>query len=54
MCDIAADSDIISMLHDVMNIAIEKQIYSTTVTNGVMTMLPKKENWGARSAPWRY
>jgi hypothetical protein len=41
----AADSDIISMLLDVMNIAIEKQIYSTTVTNGVMTMLPK-ENWG--------
>ena len=42
----AADSEVVIMLLDVMNIAIEKQIYSTTVTNGVMTMLPKKENWG--------
>lgn len=42
----AADSIVIELLLNIMNLAITKQVYSTTVTNGVMTMLPKKEDWG--------
>jgi hypothetical protein len=36
----ASNSDIIGLLTVVMNIAVDKEIYSTTITNGVM----KKED----------